>query len=280
MEKLKSIKPRETEETAEIAVGRARPVIGSDTPFVIKEAYKTARTNIMFALGDCSEGKVIVMTSAMPGDGKTTTCINIAATFAQQPGVKVLLIDGDMRRPRINRTLSLENKEGLANLLAGFCDYKTFRPQKTEYGFDCITAGTVPPNPSELLSSEKAVEIFEHFSKQYDYVFLDTPPVTVVSDAVISKSFADGVILVVREKYTSYDTIEKAVAALNYAEVKILGTVLNDVEISDYKYNYKYGGRYASRYYEDVSGEKITDNSMKFSSVRRIFGKINRVIKK
>lgn len=243
----KEFEKKKQEIENKIVNAKARPIINSTTSFSVREAYKTARTNIMFALGDHDSCKKIVFTSASPGEGKTTTCINIAETFAQRPNTKVLLVDGDLRRPRVNQSVGLKNEVGLSNLLASFCDLQTFRPQKTEYGFDCITAGSIPPNPSELLASAKAKEVFDYFSNFYDYIFIDTPPVTVVTDAVISNNFADGVVMVVRQNYTTYDIVNKAISTLKYADSKILGFILNDVESA----SYKYGSKYTNKYYKE-----------------------------
>lgn len=242
----------------------AKIVAGSSlASFQVKEAYKAARTNIMFALGDTGECKKVVFTSASPGEGKTTTCINMAVTFSQRPGTRVLLIDGDLRRPRIHRTLGLKNDVGFSNLLASFCEATTFKPQKTEYGFDCVTAGTIPPNPSELLASPKAAEVINTFAKHYDFIFIDTPPVTVVTDAVIANNFSDGTVMVVRQSYTKHDIINKAVNALKYADAKILGFVLNYVKTENYKYKNKYNNLYYKEQDEANSADSDLLNSKK-----------------
>lgn len=240
----KEFEKKKKEIEDKITHGDARPIVNNSTSFAVREAYKTVRTNIMFALGDHDNCKKIVFTSASPGEGKTTTCINVATTFAQRPNTKVLLVDGDLRRPRINQSVGIKNDVGLSNLLASFCDMQTFKPQKTEFGFDCITAGSIPPNPSELLASAKAKELFDYFSNFYDYIFLDTPPVTVVTDAVLSNSFADGLVMVVRQNYTTYDIVDRAIGTLKYADSKILGFILNDVESASYKYSNKYTNKY------------------------------------
>lgn len=243
-------------------------ILNDKTPFVIQEAYKTARTNIIFAVSGTKDkkSKVICFTSASPGEGKTTSCINLAITFAQT-GAKVLLIDGDMRKPRMHQYLGVVKTNGLSTVLsmqANFADvvYHDVRPN-----LDLLASGSIPPNPAELLASEAMEAFLNDISDEYDYVFIDTPPASVVTDAVALSKYVTGMIIVVREGYTTHENLEHAINLLKIADSKILGFFLNDsspININygiyqksygkaslryNYRYNYKYNYRYGNYRY-------------------------------
>lgn len=237
-------------------------IIDDKTPFAICEAYKTARTNIMFALAGDNKGKKIIFTSAEPGEGKSTTVLNLGITFAQMQG-KVLIIDGDLRKPRLHRYLGLEKNGGLSDVLAGMIDIDDAIKKSEELNIDCITAGQIPPNPVELLSSAAMGELLEKLSERYEYIFIDTPPVTVVTDAASMAKYVDGYIVVVRHAYTIHELLDKTRQALEFAEAKILGYMLNDIRAVaaigyarygaygtryKYRYRYRYGYKYGYNY--------------------------------
>lgn len=237
-------------------------ILNDKTTFSITEAYKTARTNIIFALAGIDRCKKVIFTSAEPGEGKTTTILNMAITFAQT-GVKVLLIDGDLRKPRTHRYLGMEKTNGLSDLLAGLISVDDAIKHCSEKNFDCITAGQIPPNPVELLSSEAMEKVLEELSSRYDYIFIDTPPVTVVTDAASMAKFVDGYVVVVRHNYTIHELLEKTRQNLMFAEAKILGFIINDIKPMAgigyskygaygtryrYRYRYRYGYKYGYKY--------------------------------
>lgn len=237
-------------------------ILSEKTPFSITEAYKTARTNILFSLADVEGCKKVIFTSAEPGEGKTTNVLNIAITFAQT-GARVLIIDGDLRKPRIHRYLESEKTNGLSDLLIGLIDDKTAIHHSDEKGIDFIPAGQIPPNPVELLSSEKMKNLLERLSANYDYIFIDSPPVTVVTDAASMASFVNGYVIIIRHNYTIHELLEKERNALVFAEAKILGYMINDVKPMGgigygkygaygnryrYKYRYRYGYKYGYKY--------------------------------
>ena len=240
-----------------LANEEASRIINDRLPFVITEAYKTIRTNMMFAFGTAQKNgaRVVVITSAIPGEGKSTTCTNLAISFAQM-GARVLLIDSDLRKPRLHHYLGKKNEFGLSEVLANMKTIDEVVTHIDKYELDCVFAGQIPPNPSELLSSEQMAKIIESSKEKYDYIFLDAPPLNIVSDTVLTAKNADGVILVAREKYTRYDMLDKAVNALKFAGIKIFGIIVNDVEIKKnigkpagyggygYGYNYSYGYDY------------------------------------
>ena len=213
--------------------------------FAISEAYKTVRTNIMFSLSDVESGKVIILTSPGPCEGKSTSALNIAVNFAKM-GKKTLLIDADLRKPRIHKALGVE-QEGLANYLGGFSELDHVLAYSEEYGLDLMVCGTIPPNPSELLASSRMAKLIEQLKEQYDYIILDTPPVNVVTDAVILSKLASGVVAIIREGSTTYTELSKAIETLEFAEARIIGIVLNDS--TGISKGYKYRGRYSRYYY-------------------------------
>lgn len=219
-----------------------------EIPFEVKEAYKTVRTNIMFATSSISGCKKIIITSSVPGEGKSTSCINLAVSTAQA-GSKVLIIDADLRKPTVHKFLNVSHSVGLSSILSGFSAFEE-AVVETKYGFDCITSGLVPPNPAELLMSDKLESLLNWASEKYDYIVIDTPPINIVSDASIISKYVDGTIIVTRNKYTAHPSIEHAIKTLEFAGAKILGFLLNDKTGSERKgyYNYRYGRGYGNRY--------------------------------
>ena len=216
-----------------------KTILSKNTPFAVNEAYKSARTNIMFSLKDVKGGKSIIVTSGGPGEGKSTSTINIAVSFAQM-GSRVILVDADMRKPKINKYFNISGKEGLSNVLGGFCELDSVISHNKEKGIDIITAGHIPPNPAELLASEEMDELISELTKRYDYVFIDTPPVNVVTDALLLAKRTVGVLFVVRYFITSHDDIEKSIKSLNFAGARIAGFLFNGLEGGVYKSGYKY----------------------------------------
>lgn len=229
-------------------------LLNEKTRFDVKEAYKELRTNIMFSLpgGGC---KKILLTSSVASEGKSTTNMNLAITVAET-GAKVVLVDCDMRRPNIARLLGEKGDMGLSNVLVNDCTVKS-AVHKTKYNnLDVLYAGKIPPNPAELLSSDKMKELVDTLSAEYDYIFFDTPPINLVTDATLISSLADGVVLVSRQFVTERKLLLQAVEKLKFVNAKIIGVVLNDVGMLKSGYGaygkYKrYGGYYKYKYSAD-----------------------------
>ncbi len=220
-------------------------ILDDDTPFAITEAYKAVRSNITFALADKKGSKSIIITGAGRSEGKSTSCVNLAITFAEL-GEKVIILDCDLRRPNIHKKFSMKNTKGVSDLLAGLCTPKEAIRHSEKYGLDFISAGKTPPNPAELLSMPSMDELINALSQNYDYIFLDTPPVNLVTDATVLSKKADGVIFVVRENFATKEEVDEAVKALKFAGARMLGFLMNDVELKAmkhrrYKYDYQYG---------------------------------------
>ena len=237
-----------------------RNIISEDTHFSVTEAYKAARTNLMFTTSSEKGCKKIIITSSVAKEGKSTTSTNLAITFAQT-GARTLIIEADLRRPKLHQYLNLSNESGMAEYLGGFIEDPHEVVQHIDaYNLDCITGGHIPPNPSELLISPAMEKMLSIFSDEYDYIFVDSPPINIVTDPVSIAKLMTGAILVVRQNYTTSDSLQQAVSALEFGEIKILGYILNSsADMRDYTYNrykYKYGYRYGGRQYSYRYGYK------------------------
>lgn len=205
----------------------------------ITEQYRTVRTNLQFASVDDELGSMII-TSSGPGEGKSLTTANLAVVYAQQ-GKKILLIDADLRKPTVHYTFRLDNLRGLSNILVGEHTLEESVNKTDVDNLDVISCGPIPPNPSELLASKKMKQLLEDAKSTYDMVIFDTPPVLAVTDAQILANIADGSLLVIRSNKTEIEAATKAREALEPANAKLLGTVLNDREKKHANYYYYYG---------------------------------------
>lgn len=226
---------------ADIADTRAK--VGNDIDFASSEAYKLLRTNLTFSMDSGEKGSIFGMTSSLAGEGKSLTSINLAISFADMDK-KVLLIEGDMRKPVLEKYFNVKAPKGLSNILAGQCRLKevVFKSSKSQNLY-YITSGAIPPNPAELLSSNHMTQLLEHMKEQFDVIILDLPPVTAVADATIASKHTDGMILVVRDNYVEKGDLQEAIRLLTIAEAKILGLVYNVHDTGKghyYKKGYKY----------------------------------------
>ncbi|ALS29720.1 capsular biosynthesis protein [Paenibacillus sp. 32O-W] len=194
----------------------------------ISEAYRTLRTNIQFSSID-HPVQVIMCASAQSGEGKTTTISNLAVTYAHE-GKNVLLIDADLRKPTLHNVFVTSNRVGLSNLIAGQCALPEVTVETRINHLSVIPSGPVPPNPSELLGSQRMRAIMKDIRSRYDIILLDTPPVLAVPDSLIVSSLSDGVIMVVQAGKVKSDMVRKAKAGLEHAKARILGVVLNRIK--------------------------------------------------
>ena len=235
---------------ARLSINQSRKFILSDsTQFVIKEAYKTARANLVFSLATC-EAKSVIVTSCAPAEGKSTNCLNLAITMAET-GASVLLVDADMRKPVQHSLLKLDNKKGLSSILGGITsDVGKAIKKDVRDNLDVLTSGPIPPNPAELLSGKRMAELLDIVSKHYDYVFIDTPPVTVVTDAFLMSEIVAGIVFIVKESSTTHVEINEALMKAKMMNAKVLGMIKVNCNYkgksgyTSYKYKYKYNYEY------------------------------------
>lgn len=222
----------------------------AQNPFAVVEAYNTIRTNLLFLLAQ-HKGKVITVSSANPGEGKSTTALNVASSFSQLGG-KTLLIDADLRKPIIHKKAHLHNTKGLSSVLVGFCKAEEAISSINPF-FDILTSGPTPPNPGELLASNEFDELMKALREQYDYIIVDTPPINIVSDPIVVAPRTDGVLLVVKDRKTYHEEFKKAVSSVEFTNVRILGAIINALDVKNskkYKYRYKYKNHYRYGSYE------------------------------
>lgn len=201
------------------------------------EAYRSLRSNIEYSSFD-DEYRAIVVTSSVPGEGKSTTSGNLALSLAQS-GNKVLLVDCDMRKPSIHKKFKISNMSGTAELLLRKESFEDVANCYNE-NLTIITAGKIPPNPSEMLSSRAMTAFIKEMKKEFKYIILDTPPLQAVTDAQVLSTKADGILLVVKAGSTKKDAVLNSVDLIEKVHGKIIGTVLNGVE--NKKNNYYYYG--------------------------------------
>ncbi|MBR5322686.1 MAG: CpsD/CapB family tyrosine-protein kinase [Clostridia bacterium] len=212
-------------------------ILNPNSEFAVVEAYKAIRTNIMYSIPKTEGAKTIVVTSASAGEGKTTTCINLAQTFAQM-NARVLLIDCDLRKPKVHRYLKVEKKDGLSNVVCGFAGLDAALKVNVRQNLDVLTSGENPPNPAELLQTKEFERVMAVLKKVYDYIIIDTPPINVVTDATSVIKHSSGVVLLIKKGHTTYDMIDEAMETLERIDANIIGTVLIDEKGAGRK-NYK-----------------------------------------
>ena len=221
--------------------------------FRVAEAYKMIRTNLLFTLANANS-KIVVFSSAEPSAGKSTLCSNLAIVMAQT-GAKVLLIDADMRKPVLHRNFRVSKTLGLSKILGNLNKVDECVHHNVAPNLDLIPSGSIPPNPSELLGTDRMKQLLAQAEEQYDYIFVDSPPLGVVADALVVAPQSAGVVLGARQKQTTYDELEECVEAIKQINATMLGVVVTDVhsETSGYmrydnkryyrSYNYEYGRR-------------------------------------
>lgn len=221
----------------------------------ISEAFRTLRTNIQFSNID-ADIKSIVVTSSGPGEGKSTIISNLAITMSQADK-KVLLIDADLRKPRIHKIFSLFNNNGLTTVLSENLDYKEAKIPTGIGILDILTSGPVPPNPAELLGSIRMKNFIEKIEEDYDMVLIDAPPIGLVTDAAVLSTECDGVILVCAAGQAIIDAVKNGKELLQRVNANILGVVMNKIPLNEGGYyKYHYYNYYQSYYDEEEIGSR------------------------
>ena len=222
-------------------------VLDEHAPFPFVEAYKTLRTNLEF-ISNTSQTRSIVVTSALPEESKSTVSLNLAMTLGNS-GKSVVVVECDLRKPTMRRYLKLERgAKGLSALLAGTAELDQCIQYVESRGIYAIPAGTIPPNPSELLNQQRMRDLIVALKEQFDYVILDAPPVSIVTDAAVVGRMADGALLVVRSRFAPTTMVRLALQRLKSVDIRVLGVVLTRFSPkksgwrSGYTYeNYEYG---------------------------------------
>ncbi len=221
----------------------------------VAEACRTVRTNILLMSPE-NPARRLLITSPNPQEGKSTVCINLGITMAQS-GSRVILLDTDMRRPRLHKTFGIDSGLGLTTTILGEADLDAVTHVSEVPGLDVIPCGPIPPNPTELFHTERFRRLLDDLSERYDRVIFDSPPALMVADPLILSSMMDGVVLVVKSARTSSDLGRRAVRQLRDVNAPILGAVINDLDIEHRDYGYYYYRQYGYYYGEkerDVSG--------------------------
>ena len=234
---------------------KQKVLVGGNISFAAAEAYKLLRTKLQFSFVDEEGCRVIGVSSAMSGEGKTLTAVNMAYSFSQL-GKRVLLIDCDMRRPSLAEKLPIKKTPGLSDYLVGQIQPDQLIQRcgllEDEQAFHAISSGRMPPNPMELLSSTRMEKMMRLLREKYDYIVLDLPPVGEVSDALVAAKLVDGMLLVVRHNYCNRIALNNAVRQFEFVDAKILGVVFNSTEDSDKSY----GGKYRYRAYKKACWDR------------------------
>ncbi len=224
-----------------------------DTPR--SESFRTIRTNLQYVDVD-NPPHVVVITSSLPGEGKSTTAANLAIAVAQA-GARVLLMEADLRRPKISEYLQVDGSRGLTDVLVGRLPLPQAIIHWQRGLLDFLPAGTIPPNPSELLGSRHMATVIDELKKRYDMVIIDAPPLLPITDAAILSTVADGAILVARYGKTRREQLQESADALRQVNARVLGTVFNFVpsrKHGKYGYGYGYGYGYSAKTPQQVSG--------------------------
>lgn len=219
-------------------MNKPKLIVHKDPKSPVSEAYRILRTNIQF-LGVDNLIKTIIVTSTGPGEGKTTSIINLGIAMAQS-GLKVLLIDGDLRKPQIHKTFGIPDGLGLTNVLVRGLDYREGVSSIYIDGLEILPAGTIPPNPSELLASNRMKQFLSEISEDYDFVLIDTSPAAVVTDAAVLSAMVDGTILVCASGRVSVDGAKRAKELLGNVNANIIGVILNEFMIGKNGYSQFY----------------------------------------
>ena len=229
-------------------------MIASNMSFAASEAYKLLRTNLMFSFSGSEECRIIGMTSSFRGEGKSLTSINLAYTLAETRK-KVLLIEGDMRLPTAAQRLRLRSAPGLSNLLVGISSlresvqsYDVAVEEDVTISVDVLVSGDIPPNPSELLGSERMQALLAALRERYEYIVFDLPPVTAVTDALVASKLVDGMVVVVRNNHAVRGALAETIRQLKLVDARILGFAFNGATESGSGY-YKGKKYYKKGYY-------------------------------
>ena len=238
----------------------------------LSESFRAMRTNLQFVLKD-ERAKVLAISSAVSGEGKTFVSVNLASILAMA-NKKVLLVSLDLRRPKVHNIFNLPNDSGMTTYLIGKNTFEETICKTNINNLHISASGPIPPNPSELLSSQKMSEFIEHARKIYDYIILDTPPVAIVTDMLTLKELIDAFIFVIRHNYSDKQVIDLANSIYQKHLIKNIGVVVNDIQVKGYYgYSYRYGYGYGYGY-SYSSKEPYYDDKARPEGISKLFRKL------
>jgi capsular exopolysaccharide synthesis family protein len=240
--------------TTSLAAGSVRgpgpALLGKKPSEAVADAYRVLRTNLIFTSAETT-GRAIAITSAAPGEGKTTTLANLAESLARN-GAKVLAVDADLRRPTLHQHARIPKTPGLSDMIVGSAAASQAIRSTRVNGLQVLPCGYIPPNPAELLGSAMMKQIMEAVRSRFDWVLVDTPPILAMADAAVVCPTVEGVVLVVAGETSTKPQVERAVDQVLSVGSKVLGVVLNKVNLqkNSYYYTQHYGEYYRSYYAE------------------------------
>ena len=233
--------------------GKRTELIGGNISFAAAEAYKLLRTKLQFSFTDEASCRVIGVSSALTGEGKSLSAINLAYSLSQLDK-RVLLIDCDMRRPSLADKLPIQKTPGLSDFLTGQNNAENLLQKcgirNDEWAFHAISSGRTPPNPMELLSSARMEKMIARLRESYDYIILDLPPVSEVGDALAASKLTDGMLVVVRQNYCDRISLNSTIRQFEFVDAKILGVIFNCTTESGSGYRSRYNNKYYRKYYK------------------------------
>ncbi len=232
--------------------------------FTAIEQYKLLRTNIQFVLPHEDRCPIIGVTSAIRHEGKSTTAVNLAYALAES-GSKVLLIDGDLRIPSIAKKMGIKGTPGLSDLIINKNVNISFYQSGLLENWSVLPAGSIPPNPSEMLGSSRMETVLNSLREHFNYIVIDLPPVNIVSDALSISKYLSGMIVVVREGYSKKRELEQCTRQLQMAGVRVLGIVMNDASFGGGTYS-RYKKRHYYKYYRYYRQDNSYENKSSDSS--------------
>ena len=229
------------------AMKEIQKTLHTNLEFTAVEQYKLLRTNLDFTIPEGEECPVIGVTSSIRGEGKSTTAINLSYVLAEK-GSKVLLIDGDLRIPSVAKKMGIKSELGLTDILMGKGAQISDFQSSLLNNWYVVPSGEIPPNPSELLGSNRMESILKGLREKFDYIIIDLPPVNIVSDALSISGLITGMIVVIREDYTEKRELEHCFRQLKLSNVNVLGCVMNEAKNEGGSYSKYKKYRYYSRY--------------------------------
>lgn len=232
---------------AALTPAEVQKTLHKNLEFIASEQYRLLRANIKFTVPADVKCPIIGVTSSIRGEGKSTTAVNLSYVLANK-GHKVLLVDGDLRIPSIAKKMGVKSTPGLTDLLIGSSADIASWKSDVHKNWYILPSGDIPPNPSELLGSKRMENVLNVLSEHFDYIIVDLPPVNIVSDAMAISSYITGMIVVIREGYTSKKDLDRCMRQIKLSDVNVLGCVMNESEEGSASYS-KYGKYKRNRHY-------------------------------